>query len=362
MVKMRIAIDARMINMSGIGSYIKALSNKGIYEVALGNEADIKKVDNTVSVIDFDEKIYSIKEQLRFPKKELKAQKVDLLHVPHYNVPIFYNGPMAVTIHDLIHLVLPEFLPNKLAYYYARFVIGHAARKAKVIFTVSENSKADLIKFFKVNPEKIIVTYNAVDHAFVHKDRDEVTYLIDKYGIPANKKVIMYVGNLKPHKNLIRLLNAYAGIKDREDTCLVLVGKAFDNTELDATIARLGLDNQVVKTGIIDREELVDFYNLADLFAFPSLYEGFGIPPLEAMACGTPVVSSNTSSLPEVVGEAAYTFNPYDENAIKEAMEKVLFDEELAKELVNRGYERAKLFAESNIVTQTKAAFDNIRM
>lgn len=362
MVNMKIAIDARMINMSGIGTYIKTLMNRGIYEVAIGVESDIKKVDETVETVDFDEKIYSIKEQLHFPKKQLVSKKVDLLHVPHYNVPVFYQGAIAVTIHDLIHLVLPEFLPNKLAYFYARFIIGYAVRKAKVIFTVSENSKADLMKFFKVNPEKIVVTYNAVDSAFVEKDSSSLCYLFDKFNIPKDKKVIMYVGNLKPHKNLIRLLSAYSRMENRQDTCLLLVGKAFDNTELDETIKKLELSNDVIKTGIVQRDELVDLYNLADLFVFPSLYEGFGIPPLEAMACKTPVVCSDNSSLPEVVGDAAITFDPYDENAIKEAMERVLSDEKLANELIKKGFERAKMFAESEIVNKTKETFEKIRI
>lgn len=358
---MKIAVDARMIRMSGIGTYIKTLMNQGIYQVALGSREDILRCDDSVEVIDFQDNIYSISEQLHFPRKELKEKKVDLLHVPHYNVPLFYRGALAVTIHDLIHLVLPEFLPNKLAYWYARLVIGYAVRKAKVIFTVSENSKKDIMRFFKVKPEKIVVTYNAVDRSFVHKEKERVEYLLGKYHIPENRKVLMYVGNLKPHKNLIRLLRAYSGMEDREDTVLVLVGKAFDNTELDRTISELGIGAHVIKTGIIEKEELVDFYNLADLFVFPSLYEGFGIPPLEAMACGTPVVSSNSSSLPEVVGDAALTFDPYDEEAMRKAMAQALRDEELRNGLIAKGYKRAEMFGDSNIISRTRAAFDGIK-
>ena len=309
---MKIAIDARMINMSGIGTYIRTLLNQDIYDVALGNRNDINNCDASMDIIDFEDKIYGISEQIHYPIRTLRNKNVDLLHLPHYNVPLFYRGDIAVTIHDLTHLVLPEFLPNKFAYIYAKVIIGYAVRKAKVIFTVSENSKKDLIKYFKVKPSKIIVTYNAVDKCFVHKDIKDVDYLVKKYNIPENKKIIMYVGNLKPHKNLVRLLNAYSRMKNIDDTCLVLVGKAFDNTELDNTVSQLKIENKVIKTGMIETQELVDFYNIADLFAFPSLYEGFGIPPLEAMACGTPVVCSDNSSLPEVVGDAAVTFNPYD--------------------------------------------------
>ena len=358
---MKIAIDARMIQMSGIGTYIKALMGHGIYDIALGDGNDILKYDANVKVINYSDKIYGAGEQLHFPFKELRKSGADLLHVPHYNVPVFYRGKLAVTVHDLTHLVLPQFLPNKAAYLYAKFLIGYAVRKAEVVFTVSENSKRDILRFYNIPEDKIAVVYNAVDSRFVHRDREDVSYLFDKYNIPRDKKVIMYVGNLKPHKNLPRLLEAYSKMNGREDTCLVLVGKAFDSEDLTPQIKVLGIEDSVIKTGIIVDNELVNFYNLADLFVFPSLYEGFGIPPLEAMACGTPVVCSNNSSLPEVVGDAAYMFDPYDEKQIRDAMEKVLGDDSLAQSLVERGYKRVKLFTPERIVNTTKAVFDKIK-
>ena len=358
---MKIAIDARMIQMSGIGTYIKALMGHGIYDIALGDGNDILKYDANVKVINYSDKIYGAGEQLHFPFKELRKSGADLLHVPHYNVPVFYRGKLAVTVHDLTHLVLPQFLPNKAAYLYAKFLIGYAVRKAEVVFTVSENSKRDILRFYNIPEDKIAVVYNAVDSRFVHRDREDVSYLFDKYNIPRDKKVIMYVGNLKPHKNLPRLLEAYSKMNGREDTCLVLVGKAFDSEDLTPQIKALGIEDSVIKTGIIVDNELVDFYNLADLFVFPSLYEGFGIPPLEAMACGTPVVCSNNSSLPEVVGDAAYMFDPYDEKQIRDAMEKVLGDDSLAQSLVERGYKRVKLFTPERIENTTKAVFDKIK-
>lgn len=358
---MRIAIDARMIQMSGIGTYIKTLMGQGIYDIALGNENDIHKVDESVDVIDYADKIYGVSEQLHFPSKALKKSGADMLHVPHYNVPVFYRGRLAVTIHDLTHLVLPEFLPNKFAYIYAKLIIGYAVRKSDIIFTVSENSKRDIMKFFKVREDKIDVVYNAVDAKFTKKERSSVEYLVDKYSLPHDKKVIMYVGNLKPHKNLLRLLEAYAKMDGRDDTCLVLIGKAFDSEDLTPKINELGIEKNVIRTGIIVDDELVDFYNLADLFVFPSLYEGFGIPPLEAMACGTPVVCSDNSSLPEVVGDAAYMFDAYDTDMICKAMEKVLSDEAFAASLVKKGYERVKIFTPESVINRTKAAFDRIK-
>ena len=322
---MKIAVDARMIKMSGIGTYIQNLMKNGCYDIALGKKDEIKTVKQDIETIEFDSSIYGIKEQLKFPYKELKKMKPDVLHVPHYNVPIFYRGKMVVTIHDLTHLVLPEFLPNKFAYIYAKFMIWIAIKKSSQILTVSENTKNDLIRMFKVKPEKITVTYNGVGEEFKKKEKQEVEYLYKKFNIPENKKIIMYVGNLKPHKNLERLLEAYSKIKDIDDTRLLLVGKAFSNYNgLEEKEKKLNIKNNVIHTGIVSQEELVDLYNLADLFIFPSLYEGFGIPILEALACETPVISSNTSSMPEVGGDVVTYINPLDIEEITKAIETEL--------------------------------------
>ena len=320
---MKIAVDARMINMSGIGTYIQNLMKNNCYDIALGKKDEIKKIDNKVETIEFDSPIYGIKEQLKFPYKEIKNAKIDILHVPHYNIPIFYSGKMIVTIHDLTHLIYPEFLPNKFAYFYAKFMIWLALKKATKVITVSNNTKKDILQRFKVDPNKIEVVYNGVGEEFVKKEKKEIYYLYNKFSIPKDKKIIMYVGNLKPHKNLERLLEAYSKIENKEDTCLLLVGKAFEKYNvLEEKEQELNINMQVIHTGIVTQEELVDLYNLADLFVFPSLYEGFGLPILEAIACGTPVICSNTSSLPEVGGEYVDYFNPLDIKDIKVKMEK----------------------------------------
>lgn len=354
----KIAMDARMIKMSGIGTYIQHLMKAGIYDVALGNENEIKEFSADVNIIDYDCKIYGFKEQLRFPYRKLKKSKPDILHIPHYNVPIFYRGRLFVTIHDLTHLILPEILPNKLAYYYAKIMLWIAVHKAEKIFTVSENTKKDILHFFNINPEKIIVTYNGVDLAeFKKKTEKEYEYLYDKYSIPKNKKVLMYVGNLKPHKNLRRLLEAFNGIDEIENTVLILVGKAFDNHKVDDYEKIYGIRDKVIHTGLVSQTELIDFYNLADLFVFPSLYEGFGIPPLEAMACGTPVVCSNSSSLPEVVGDAAYLFNPENVEEMKDAINTILSDKEERDKLVINGRYRCKMFKWSDCIKKTEDLF-----
>lgn len=322
---MKVAVDARMINMSGIGTYIKNLIKNNCYDIALGRKEEIENVDKKVNTIKFDSPIYGIKEQLKFPYKKLKKEKIDILHVPHYNVPIFYRGKMIVTIHDLTHLILPEFLPNKFAYIYAKFMLWIAIKKATKIITVSQNTKNDILKMFKVNEEKIEVIYNGVGEEFVKKNKDDIQYLYKRFNIPRQKKIIMYVGNLKPHKNLERLLEAYSRIEERENTCLLLVGKAFERYNiLEDKEKKLKIEKQVIHTGIVTQNELVDLYNLVDLFVFPSLYEGFGLPVIEALSCGTKVICSNNSSIPEVGGKYVSYFNPYDINDLKNKINEQL--------------------------------------
>lgn len=307
-----IGIDARMIEMSGIGTYIQHLMGHGIYDVALGNEEEIRRYDSDVKVIPYDAPIYSPKEQVGFPNKAAKAVGIDIMHFPHYNVPISYRGKYVTTVHDLTHIVLPEFLGGKAKYLYAKFLMSQALRRASHIFTVSENSKKDIIKYFGTPEDKISITYDAIDDDFRVKDRAEIEYLYNKYSIPRDKKLLLYVGNLKPHKNLSTLLKALKEL-NRDDVYLLLVGKAFKSVDLDEQEKQLGIKDKVIHTGMVSKEELIDLYNLADLFVFPSLYEGFGIPPLEAMACGTPVIAANNSSIPEVCGDAAVYFDGHDE-------------------------------------------------
>ena len=322
---MKVAVDARMLKMSGIGTYIQQLLKHKCYDIAIGNTDDLleyKEQHYINDTIEFNSKIYGIKEQLKFPYKQLKKMKPDVLHIPHYNVPIFYRGKMIVTIHDLTHLVFPEFLPNKIAYFYAKFMIWFAIKRAYKIITVSQNTKKDILQRFKVKPEKIEVIYLAAGDEFVEKPKEEIDYLYERFNIPRGKKLLMYVGNLKPHKNLEKLLDAFSLLDNKDDYCLLLVGKAFKNYKnLDSKEKELSIKDNIIHTGIVTQEELVDLYNLVDLFVFPSLYEGFGIPVLEALNCNTPVICSNTSSLPEVGGELVEYFNPYDELEIKKKIE-----------------------------------------
>lgn len=357
-----IGIDARMIEMSGIGSYIQGLSQQmDIYDVVLGEREILQRYFPQERLIEYKAPVYGVKEQLYFPYGELNKLKLKLLHVPHYNVPLFYPGKIITTIHDVTHIVFPEYLPHKLALSYARFMISRALKKSQHILTVSENTKRDLVHYFKVDPNKITVVYNGINPNYGIRSINEYDYLYDKYGIPKSKKILLYVGNQKPHKNLERLLYAFAKSKYREESVLVFAGKKFGAyTKLEELAVQLELEKHLIYTGIVSQEDLISLYNLADLFVFPSLYEGFGIPPLEAMACGTPVICSNTSSLPEVVGEAAHMIDPYSINALQEAIDLILEREDLQKELIDKGLERVKRFSWKVCADKTYEIYEKV--
>ena len=207
-----IAIDARMIEMSGIGTYIQHLMGQGIYDYALGDEKIIRKYDSDVRVIPFDAQIYKLKEQLCFPNRAVIGSEIDLIHFPHYNVPLSYKGRYIVTVHDLTHVVLPDFLGNKIKQWYSKRLMAHALNGSEHIFTVSENSKEDIVRYFDIDRRKISITYDAVDDLFKEKDMNDVSYLYERFNIPKGRKLISYVGNLKPHKNLDTLMRAFANL------------------------------------------------------------------------------------------------------------------------------------------------------
>ena len=323
---LRIAIDARMVARSGIGTCIQHWLKDVGYKIALGDPKDLEPYKNVPKHIPFISSIYGYKEQLKFPYRALYREKPDVLHIPHCNVPLFYRGKMVVTIHDLTHLIYPEFLPMKLVHWYFKFIFWFVSKRADKIIVVSESTKRDLLRFYKTDESKITVIPSGVGKEFVRKQPQEYDYLYEKYGIPRDKKILLYVGNLLPHKNLNGLLKGFAQMKGKENCRLIFVGKAFDGRTKATQEKELGIESLTIHAGMVSQEDLVNFYNLADLFVLPSLYEGFGLPVLEAFACGTPVACSNTSSLPEVGGTIAKYFDPTDPASIAQALEKSLDD------------------------------------
>ena len=339
----KVAIDARMIESSGIGEYIKHIINSGIYDCAIGNPDIIGKYSD-LPVIEFCAAIYSMKEQLFFPMSKLKD--FDLIHFPHYNVPFFFRKRFVVTIHDLTHIKYWEFLPNKLAYYYAKVLLKHDMKCSKKILTDSEYTKQDIKKTFKVKSEKIFAIPIATDRKIFRKKKEsELVSTRLKFGLNCGERYILFVGNLKPHKNLNKLIEAVASLNNQINCKLVLVGRVFKDSCIDDFLKKTEMADRVVLTGFVTEDELVDLYNIATVFAFPSLYEGFGLPPLEAMACGTPVVCSNTSSIPEVVGAAGEYFDPRSSKQIADALFAVLGNSRRTEELIELGVKRVENFS-----------------
>ena len=367
---MRVAIDARKLHDFGIGTYIRNLLkhlariDTSSEYVLLCSEPDAAIAStlapNFRTLIESSPN-YSLREQWHVPWT-LRRERPDVYHAPHYVLPIGVTCPSVVTIHDCIHLMFPQYLPNRRAYLYARTVMGLAARRADAILTVSEASKRDILRFFGVKPEKVVVVQNAIDERFwaVPED-DAVARVRERYQLEHG--FVLYAGNIKPHKNLLRLIEAFADIRgtDFEELKLVIIGDEISKwPELRRAVHRHHLHKHVRFLGYVSDDTLAILYRLAAVFVFPSLYEGFGLPPLEAMACGAPVVTSNVSSLPEVTGHAAVLVNPHDTGSIVEGVRRVLTSPSLQRSLRRQGPERARQFSWERSVTMTRDLYERV--
>jgi glycosyltransferase involved in cell wall biosynthesis len=352
---MRIAIDARKLRDFGIGTYIRNIllelsrqdRDTEFVVICRPNDVDLgtRLGPNFRMVVDRS-KPYSVGEQLSIPIC-VARERVHLIHEPHYVLPPAIRCRSVVTIHDCIHLRFPQYLPNRLAHVYARGSMWSATRQADRILTVSEASKHDILKFFNVAPEKVSVIYNAIDERFLQPpDEAQMDRVRQRYQL--DHPFVLYVGNIKPHKNVTRLIEAFgqARTDGLEDVKLLVIGDDLSRyPALRQTVHRQKLDKHVRFLGFQPHEMLSSFYRLARVFVFPSLYEGFGLPPLEAMACGTPVVTSNVSSMPEVAGEAAVLVDPYDVRSIADGIRRAATDEPLRQALIERGLARARTFS-----------------
>jgi glycosyltransferase involved in cell wall biosynthesis len=366
----RIGIDARKLHDFGIGTYIRNLlrqlarMDRQTEFVLLCRPEDREALDrlgeNFRAVVETAGN-YSIAEQAKIPWA-LRREGVTLFHAPHYVLPPLVHCKSVVTIHDCIHLMFPQYLPNRFAYRYAKASIDLAARRATRVMTVSESSKRDIIRFFDTDPQKIDVIYNAYDDRFAIDPREEdVVRVSERYQLQS--EFVLYAGNVKPHKNLERLIEAFYLVRKRglDHLKLVLIGDEISKyTALRRAVHQYQLHKYVRFLGYLPEETLAVMYRLAGVFVFPSLYEGFGLPPLEAMASGTPVVTSNVSSLPEVAGDAAVLVDPYDPSAIADGIHRVLTDEQLRRDLRHRGVARAGQFSWEQSVRRVRAIYDEV--
>jgi glycosyltransferase involved in cell wall biosynthesis len=366
----RIGIDARKLHDFGIGTYIRNL----LQELArMDHETEfviLSRPDDSVAVTTLGENFrvvketagnYSLAEQVKIPM-DLRRERVDLFHAPHYVLPPLVRCPSVVTIHDCIHLMFPQYLPNRWSLAYARTSITLAAKRSTRVLTVSESSKRDILRYVDIPPGKIDVIYNAYDERFRDvPNEDAVARVRERFQL--QDQFVLYAGNVKPHKNLERLIEAFHLVRSRglDQLKLVLIGDEISKyTALRRAVHRHQLHKYVRFLGFLPLDTLAVLYRLAGVFVFPSLYEGFGLPPLEAMASGTPVVTSNVSSLPEVAGNAAVLVDPYNASAIADGIYRVLTDDTLRLDLKRRGIERATQFSWESSVRRVREIYGQI--
>ncbi|HNT30071.1 MAG TPA: glycosyltransferase family 1 protein [bacterium] len=339
-----IGIDARMIFYTGIGRHVLNLVTRiprldpdNDYRLFVRPE-DEKRIaeligdeNPRVTCVPTVSSIYNLREQTTH-LRILQQARLDLLHVPHFNIPILYRGKLIVTIHDLIQAHFPSQETanaglKRLAY---KLVISLALRKAQRISVVSKYTRDDIIRTFHTPAEKIEVIYNGIDECWEKTTYDAglAEHVLARYGV--KKPFLLYVGLSSLHKNLLRLIEAMQFVRKHSahDIQLAIAGKKDPRylPQLEAKIKELHLEQAVVFTDFLGDADLKIMYNSAEAFVFPSLYEGFGLPPLEALQSGLPVVSSNATSLPEVLGDAATYFDPTSVLDMAKAITSVLKD------------------------------------
>ncbi|MGI6380010.1 MAG: glycosyltransferase family 4 protein [Anaerolineae bacterium] len=355
---MRIAIDytAAVCQGAGIGRYTRQLTqallaldpeNRYVLLSAGGKRTEPPWPPNvrrrTLPLSDHH--LAMIWQRLRLPLfAECLTGAVDLFHSPDFVLPPLLKARSVVTIHDLSFMRLPQCSAPSLLEYLMRSV-PRAARRADAILADSHSTREDVIELLDVAPERVHVIYAGVDERFAPQPAEAVREVTSRHGL--RTPYLLAVGTLQPRKNYPILMQAFAALRKRASlphTLAIVGGRGWLTEEIDATIARLGLEDQVQLLGFAPDADLPALYTGASLLAFPSLYEGFGLPALEAMACGTPVVGSTAPSLPEVCGDAALLVDPTDATGLADALERVLIDEELAHTLVSRGRRRAAQF------------------
>lgn len=371
---MRIAIDGRMGHYCvGIGVYVRGLLQN--YKIDKGNEyyVIVNKGKNSdfVPLQDNFHKIYidvtysdylrrDLWEQIYLPFI-LYMEKIDVYHGPNYVLPYFTGTKSVVTMYDMISF-LPDNWYKPLSRTRVQKLITISAKKANKIITGSDFSKNDIKRILNISEDKIKVIYTGIDESFKPIDEKEKIKAVKlKYSI--DKRFILCVGSINPRKNILRLIEAFSKLPSNflGHYRLVIVGKkSWGYDEIFYKVKELKLEEKVIFTGFVAEEDLPYLLNAADLFVFPSLYEGFGIPPLEAMACGIPVVASNASSIPEVVGDAALLFDPYNVDEMAAAMYRALTDEQLRIELRQKGFECVKLFSWERAAKETLSVYEEV--
>ena len=377
MPAVKIAIDIRRMTEFGVGTYIRnVVRTLGRLDhenqcVLIGSPAKVEEIGalppnfQTVPLLAPERSVQGYREF----RTALQRQRCDLVHIPNlFSVPRLLPCPFVMTVHDMLEHMSgareQSGFRRSLYFQMTKRVLAGAAR----IFAVSNFTRNEIEKLFDIPSDRVEVVYNAIDERFLHghasaADRDliarryQVTY-----------PFLLYAGRISPHKNVVRMIEAFSALKTElekdqayPDLKLIIIGDDLSgNPDLRRTVVRSGVQNDVRFLGFIPIEVLRIFYDQAKIFVFPSLYEGFGLPPLEAMVHGTPVVTSNVSSLPEVVGNAAVLVNPENVFEIMRALHRVLLDQALRDRMKERGYQQAAKFSWETSVRRILEAYGQV--
>lgn len=361
---MKLVADLRLINASGIGTYLKNVfpSIIELFEevVVLGDPEEILKFDwaQKIEIICFKHEVYLLSEQIYYP---FFIPKCDIFWCPHFNFPLLpINAKKTiVTIHDVNHIANPKQF-SFLIRLWAKFLYENAVKRSDSILTVSEFSKSEIVKYLNIKKDKINVVFCGVNRSRFNSAEDN-----DK-DLNLPKTYFLFVGNVKPHKNLIVLLKAYNNldnaIKDKYKLVILGAKEGFITKEnkLFDFIESNNLNSYVHFTGYVLDKKIPAIYKNASVFIFPSLYEGFGLPILEAMASGLPVISSSNASLPEIAGDAALFFNPMDANDLLSKITNIVDNEDLKNELIIKGKKRIEKFTWDIVVENHIRIIKNI--
>lgn len=362
---MKIGIDARMygVGFTGIGRYTAELighlaekDTQNEYVLFMRKEPFDEFVcpNQRFKKVLADFPHYSFGEQFGF-NRVLKKENLDLMHFTHFNAPIFYNRPFIVTIHDL---TLSFFPGKKMTGFLQRMayhkVIRSVTRKARKVIAVSNNTKKDLIETLHVPEDKIVVIYNGVSAKFGGVEPTPRPDLYKALGL--SRPYFLYTGVWRDHKNVVGLIKAFAAFNEETGKQYELVITGQHNPtyhEVPDTVKELGVEASVHLVGLVSEENIYSLYLNALAYVFPSFYEGFGLPPLEAMQCGTPTLVSNVSAIPEICGEGnSVYFDPYNVDDMKRKMLDFIKDPTLRQKLIDRGRERVKFFSWDKMVTE----------
>ncbi len=363
----RIGMDIRMIQRTGIGTYVRGLLS-GWHQAGLADELGLALYGKSAPspdwsrhpAVPFHSDIYSVQEQFEYP---WRLKNCRLWHAPHYNVPVVKGRTrLVVTIHDLIHWIFRKEFLSPLQESYAGFMLRRAVENADHVITVSEKTKNDLVTHFDAPAEKISVIYEGVDARFKVLDEPrEIDRVLKKYGVPP--QYFIYIGMLKPHKNVQWLIHLFRRLREegRLRASLVLVGrkdKKYPKGYED--LLHLKTTDEIIHIPYVEDDELVALYNGALALAHPSLYEGFGLTLLEAMACGTPVIACRSASVPEVAGDAACLVDSCDEKEMTDALVRMESFPNLRDEFQRKGYRRSREFRWDEAARRTAEVYERV--